>query len=102
MDLDNLFDAFEGGEKAHNVQEVRDNFSEAEKRKLEDIGEDVEAGGIKRRPLQGKMGLSKDGSSESGGPGKGTESQTPVVLTEGEESSTFRGDGTFIKSVSTW
>lgn len=104
MDLDDLFGAFDGAEKINDVNEATDELSAgAGKRKVvtdEGHGEGPEN---KRQASKGNEG------TESGGVADKLDSSSAattrvdgrVALKEGEESSTLREDGTFVKSVRT-
>lgn len=97
MDPDDLFSAFDGGEKAYDVKEAEERVVEVEKRKQ--VDEDEDAGRSKRQALPGKGGLPSDETSAVPGAGPSW-SHGPTGVVEGEESSTVRADGTLVKKVS--
>lgn len=99
MDVDDLFGAFDGKEKVNNVNEAvgAEPSVVAGKRKAvakESASVGYAGGGTKRQALpadaDNKRGL--DPSVVAG-------VKESVSLKEGEESSTMREDGTFVKSV---
>lgn len=102
MDLD-LFAAFDGVDKANDVEEAKDeqfSSTRAGKRKMSTGG----AGTTTKR--QGRVGkqaaVANNRSSGDRSLAVTSESEGPVALAEGEESSTMREDGTLVKSVSRW
>lgn len=99
MDLDDLFGAFDGAEKAKDVQAAKDQVNVAVgKRKGVGEGEKAGAGASKRQALLGKSEVATNGGAQMS-----TErTEGPVALVEGEESSTVREDGTLVKSVRTY
>lgn len=103
MDLDDLFGAFDGAEKINDVNEATDELSaRAGKRKVVTEEGHGEGPRNKRQASKGNDG------TESGGVADNLDSSSAlttgidgkVALKEGEESSTLREDGTFVKSVS--
>lgn len=104
MDLDDLFGAFDGTEKINDVHEAKDELSDsAGKRKApREEGHGI-APTNKRQALQPnegtKSGAVVDISDSASAAMAGDDGK--VLLKEGEESSTLREDGTFVKSVST-
>lgn len=102
MDLDDLFGAFDGGEKAKDVHEATSDPTvvAAGKRRV-DIG-GVPGGGANKRQAVQQTDNSKscvDGV-EKLVPVADNEGEGIIALKEGEESSTVREDGTLVKSVS--
>lgn len=102
MDLDNLFGAFDGAEKANDVHEATSDPTvvAAGKRRV-DIG-GVPGGGASKRQAVQQSDNSKSGVDGVGKlvPVANNESEGIIALKEGEESSTVREDGTLVKSVS--
>lgn len=99
MDVDDLFGAFDGEEKVNHVHEAveAEPSVAAGKRKAVDdqsaaVGD--EGGGIKRQTLPADAG-----NKRGLGPSVVAGVEESVALKEGEESSTMREDGTFVKSV---
>lgn len=99
MDLD-LFGAFDGAEKASNVTEAEGEpipSVKSGKRKVSDqVATDTAS---KRQAVSGTEGAAAPSKSGDRAPASTTESEGPVTLVEGEESSTQREDGTLVKSV---
>lgn len=95
MDVDDLFGAFDGEEKVSDVQ-AAEPCAEDGKRKA---GTDKGAQG---QPVAKRQALPVDaGAKRELDPVKETGEEGGVALKEGEESSTLREDGTFVKSVRT-
>lgn len=97
--MDDLFGAFDGEEKVNHVRKAKAGPSIAPgKRKAvqERPGGGGQSGGSKRQALPADAGA-KSGLDPVGG----TVLEGGVALTEGEESSTVREDGTLVKSVRT-
>lgn len=99
MDLD-LFGAFDGAEKASDVTEAKAESIpnvKAGKRKVSNhIAADTTS---KRQAVSGTEGAVAVSKSGDRAPASTTETESPVTLVEGEESSTQREDGTLVKSV---
>lgn len=104
MDLDDLFGAFDGAEKINDVNEATDELSAgAGKRKV------VTDEGHGEGPENKRQASKRNEGTESGGVADKLDSSSAattrvdgrVALKEGEESSTLREDGTFVKSVRT-
>ncbi len=99
MDVDDLFGAFDGKEKVNNVHEPVEAEPSvvAGKRKAvakESASAGDGGGGTKRQALPADAG-NKPGLD----PSVLARVEESVTLKEGEESSTMREDGTFVKSV---
>lgn len=97
MDVDDLFGAFDGEEKVNDVQAAEPCGDDGKRKAVSEkgpVGQPVakrqalpaDAGGKRERDPNPVMATGKDGG---------------VELKEGEESSTLREDGTFVKSVRT-
>lgn len=97
MDLDDLFDAFDGADKVKNVEEPKDSAVEHEKRKH--AGEGNDDGRAKRQAVSGSRGTSGDGQSGLASTNRTSENRGPVSLVEEEGLSTVREDGTLVKKV---
>lgn len=94
MDVDDLFGAFDGEEKVNDVQ-AAEPCGEDGKRKVSEEGS-------VRQPVAKRQALSADaGAKREVEPVMATGGEAGVELKEGEESSTLREDGTFVKSVRT-
>lgn len=101
MDLDDLFGAFDGAEKAKDVHEANDSTAVAAgKRRVETSG--VPEGGASKRQAVQQSDNAEPGVdvAEIVAPVVDNEVEGTVALKEGEESSTIREDGTLVKSVS--
>lgn len=100
MDLD-LFGAFEGEEKASDVREAKDGKVVNVKAGKRKVAIEIPVDGNNKRQALPSMegGGAVSGRHSERAPIETADSDRPVTLVEGEESSTKREDGTLVKSV---
>lgn len=96
MDVDGLFGAFDGEEKVSDVQAAEPCVEDGKRKAGSEAGTAAGQPVAKRQALPAEAGAKRelDPVTATGGEGG-------VELKEGEESSTLREDGTFVKSVRT-
>lgn len=103
MDLD-LFGAFEGEEKASDVREAKDGKVVNVKAGKRKVAIEIPVDGNNKRQALPSMegGGAVSGRHSERAPIETADSDRPVTLVEGEESSTKREDGTLVKSYSVY
>lgn len=96
MDVDDLFGAFDGEEKVGNVKAAEPCGEDGKRKVVSEEGPEGQRV-AKRQALPADAGAKR----ELEPPVIATGGKGGVELKEGEESSTLREDGTFVKSVRT-